>query len=32
MTAAAYTKDVLRMITPNKVEAERKLSELLTNS
>ncbi|KAK8851751.1 purine and uridine phosphorylase [Apiospora arundinis] len=31
MTAAAYAKDVLGKIAPNKVEAERKLSELLLN-
>lgn len=29
MTAAAYAKDVLNRIVPDKVEAERKLSELL---
>lgn len=30
MTAAAYAKDLLCRIAPNKVEAEQKLSELLT--
>jgi nucleoside phosphorylase len=29
MTAAAYTADLLRLISPNKVEAERKISEIL---
>ncbi|KAK8080213.1 hypothetical protein PG997_008031 [Apiospora hydei] len=31
MTAAAYARDLLKRIAPNKVEAEGKLSELLTN-
>lgn len=31
MTAAAYAKDVLKIIAPNKVEAERKASELLAD-
>ena len=31
MAAAAYAKDLLGMIAPKRVEAERKLSELLTN-
>lgn len=30
MTAAAYAKDVLGMITPNKVEAERKIGDVLS--
>ena len=29
MTAAAYAKDLLRQIAPNKIEAERKLSDIL---
>lgn len=32
MTAAAYAKDLLRRISPNKVEAEKKLSQLANNS
>lgn len=31
MAAAAYAKDLLKKIAPNKVEAERKLSELLSD-
>jgi len=30
MAAAAYTKDLLRRISPNKVEAEKRVSELLS--
>ncbi|SCV61255.1 uncharacterized protein FFFS_15824 [Fusarium fujikuroi] len=30
MVAAAYTKDLLREIAPNKVEAERKISDILS--
>lgn len=32
MTAAAYTKDLLHHIAPNRVEAEKKLGETLANS
>jgi len=32
MTAAAYAKDLLRRIPPNKVEAEKRISELLPHS
>ncbi|KAL8343422.1 hypothetical protein RB598_004658 [Gaeumannomyces tritici] len=31
MTAAAYTKDLLIRILPNKIEAEKKISEVLSN-
>ena len=31
MTAAAYTKDLLGQIAPNKVEAEAKISEILVS-
>lgn len=31
MAAAAYAKDLLKRIAPNKVEAERKISEILSN-
>jgi len=31
MAAAAYTKDLLYRIPPNKVEAERKISEILSS-
>lgn len=31
MTAAAYTKDLLKRISPNKVEAEKRISELVEN-
>lgn len=31
MTAAAYAKDLLKRISPNKVEAEKKISELFEN-
>lgn len=31
MAAAAYAKDLLRQIAPNKVEAERRISEVLTD-
>jgi nucleoside phosphorylase len=30
MTAAAYTKDLLRRIAPNKIEAEKKLGDILS--
>jgi nucleoside phosphorylase len=32
MAAAAYAKDLLRQIPPNKIESERTISELLSNS
>ena len=32
MTAAAYTKDLLRRIPPNKVEAEKRISDILSDS
>ncbi|OAA80114.1 hypothetical protein LEL_03600 [Akanthomyces lecanii RCEF 1005] len=32
MTAAVYAKDLLKRISPNKVEAERKINELVENS
>ncbi|EWY85857.1 hypothetical protein FOYG_12956 [Fusarium oxysporum NRRL 32931] len=32
MMAAAYAKDLLRQIPPNKVEAEKPISEILTSS
>jgi nucleoside phosphorylase len=32
MAAAAYTKDLLYRIPPNKVEAEKRISELLSSS
>ncbi|KAL8366738.1 hypothetical protein RB595_010547 [Gaeumannomyces hyphopodioides] len=32
MTAAAYTKDLLNRIPPNKIEAEKKISEVLSNA
>lgn len=32
MAAAAYTKDLLNKVPPNKVEAERKLGEILSDS
>ena len=32
MTAAAYAKDLLHRITPNKVEAEKKIEEILSRS
>jgi hypothetical protein len=31
MTAAAYTKDLLKRIPPNKIEAEKKISEVLSS-
>ncbi|KAF2135962.1 uncharacterized protein K452DRAFT_322729 [Aplosporella prunicola CBS 121167] len=31
MTAAAYAKDILRRIRPNRIEAEQKISEILSN-
>ncbi|KNB04556.1 hypothetical protein FOXG_06620 [Fusarium oxysporum f. sp. lycopersici 4287] len=32
MMAAAYTKDLLRQIPPSKVEAERRVGEVLSSS
>ena len=32
MAAAAYTKDILRRITPTKIEAEKKIHDLLSSS
>lgn len=32
MVAAAYAKDILRRISPTRIEAERKISEVLTSS